>query len=135
MLYYELIKAPVSKPDTLQRGIGRRVGLFLLGDWAPLFGDLKFRSTSRSTDNRPTPLTNDPDDIRALRAQHHLERNHFRSGASKALRALVNPPVASPGDLTGAFRKLNPQVGSTIRNSYELAEGFPQVFRRPLRLP
>ena len=110
-LYDALTLAPARSSA---KAIRSRVHLIFRGDWRALAAEhVAFRGTSPVA-NMQSPLTDDPLDLIALRAQHHLNENHSIRGASNALQAPVNPPKPAPGQVIATLRKLNPQVGDPL---------------------
>ena len=100
---------------------------FLSWEWGPLFENhLKFRDPNRKV-NFSSAVSDDPDDLRAQRAQHCLLKHADVGKASAALRAPANPRPPAAGDLTRAFRKLNPQVGDEAPSVPELPGGGGDV--------
>ena len=57
------------------------------------------------------PTLEDPTDIKAARAQRHVLANQSLGSAASALRSNPFPAPPTPGDVTSAFEKLNPQTG------------------------
>ena len=113
LLYDGLVLAPYEKPETFTSSIIRRATDFMAGDWTSLLSDaLKFRNPVAPSNC--SPISGDPLDSQAQRAQFQLLKNHSISGASKCLRAPINPPPIAPGKLTATFRKLNPQIGDQV---------------------
>ena len=108
LLFDGLILAPVDSSETTVSAIKRRLLLLRSGDWAKLLPELKFRTVQRPT---PSPLSSDKQLASALRASAVLTRTRSRSGAVAALSAPLAPRRLQPGDLTSAFKKLNPVAG------------------------
>ena len=106
--------------------IKRRLLLLRSGDWAKLLPELKFRTPRRLP--TASPLSTDKQLAMALRASAVLTRTHSRSGAAAALSAPLTPRRLQTGDLTAAFKKLNPVAGV---DSFDDSE----IPRRPLNPP
>ena len=122
------------------RAIRRRVSLIFQGAWDELSKKhLSFR-LSRPVAHPPSPLSDDPLDLIASRAEYHLSVNHSIRGASNALQAPVSPAAPAPGQVTATLRRLNPQAGdalppATPQSGPHIEETNDPRFRRPILPP
>jgi len=115
LMYDGLILGPFRKGAQLVSVIKERVGLFLAGDWDPLFnGHLQFRDPSAHRQPSDVPFLRNPLDAKAQRAQLHVLNNQSLGSAASALRANPFPAPLAAGDVTASFRKLNPQAGGDV---------------------
>ena len=127
LLYDGFILAPFEKPESFSQAIRRRVALFLSGDWSSL--QHQFRDIARPP--KPNPISDDPTLHRASNAQTQFSRHHSIGAAANALRAPAPPPSSAPQAHTGAFKALNPQVGSPA----PVIPPFPHVHPLPRSTP
>ena len=118
----------------------RSVSLIFQGNWDELSKKhLAFRSPCPAT-HSPSPLSDDPLDSIASRAEYHLSVNHSIRGASNALQAPVSPAAPASGQVTATLRKLNPQVGDALppaapRAGPRIDEEDDLRLRRPILPP
>ena len=144
LLYDGLVLGPAVAPGDFAELARERCGLFLAGDWGPLFREhISYRDASFRPSAQPT--YDDPKDAMANRAQYILDRKHCVGGASAALRAPKTQRVAFPGQMTSTFAALNPQIDDPVPRPppgggdyvvhHDIYRDDPPLRRRPLQPP
>jgi len=115
LMYDGPILGPFRKGAQLASVIKERAGLFLAGDWDPLFSEhLQFRDPSAHRPPSDAPFLSNLLGAKAKRTQLHVLNNQSLGSAASALRANPYPAPLAAGDVTASFWKLNPQVGGDI---------------------